>query len=222
VIHFSRGQARNVRRIADRVTSESSFDPLSFGVSQLAIHSTRDRVAVNHRLIGRRRFVVSFADHRSPEEWPRKCYPPKCSSIPLDPALFISLRFFSRLDGSSRTCLLANSEEKGRENSLAYIERNCFPSERGPYGMRICKISQYILSPFLCFAKSFSARQLLDNTAGRTGRQQNISPRRRRRRGVALRASATRASFLFCRNYFPGRAFCLISAPRFLFVVLFL
>lgn len=33
------------------------------------------------------------------------------------------------------------------------------------------------------------------------------------------RASVTRASFLFCRNYFPGRAFCLISAHRcFLFV----
>lgn len=35
----------------------------------------------------------------------------------------------------------------------------------------------------------------------------------------ASRANSMRASFLFCRNYFPGRAFCLISAPRrFLFV----
>lgn len=74
----------------------------------------------------------------------------------------------------------------------------------------------------LAFTKSFSARQLLSSTAGRdrTAAKHLSAPSTPASASAsALRASATRANFLFCRNYFPGRAFCLISAPRcFLFV----
>lgn len=89
----------------------------------------------------------------SPEEWPRKCYPLKCPSIPLDPSLFISLRFFSRLDESSRTCLLANSEKRGEIRSHT-SNRKLF-SQRTET-VRICEVTQCILPPFpSCFHEKF-------------------------------------------------------------------
>lgn len=206
----------DAHRSPDRVTSKIRYP----SASRLAIHSASPWITVwsddgdlSYRLL----------TTGSPEEWPRKCYPLKCPSIPLDPPLFISLRFFSRLDESSRTCLLANSEKSG-ENSLAYIEyRNCFPSEREPCGSaRSPNVS--FLPSLRAFTKSFSARQLLGNTAGRTAAKHLSAPltsasASTSTSATASRASATRASFLFCRNYFPGRAFYLISAPcRFLFV----
>jgi len=59
--------SRETRRapIADCVTIESSFDSLSFGVSQLAIHfATRSHRRESRLIRRRRRFVVSFADHQ--------------------------------------------------------------------------------------------------------------------------------------------------------------
>lgn len=57
----------------------------------------------------------------SPEEWPRKCYPLECPSIP---PLFISLSFFSRLGRVVENSL----GEFGRVNSPCSraSTRNCF------------------------------------------------------------------------------------------------
>lgn len=102
-----------------------------------------------------------------------------------------------------------------RRGKLAYIERRLF-SQREPYGMRICEIAQCILPPLSPCSREKFFRTPASGQHGRTAAKHLSAPltstsastsgRRRRR------ASATRASFLFCRNYFPGRAFCLISA----------
>lgn len=137
-----------------------------------------------------------------------------------DPPLFISLRFFSRLDGSlSRTRLRGAS---GRVNSLACSDQKLFSrASRETCGLRrIWESHNASPSSFIfgVLAKSFSACQLSGNTAGRT--RQNTSPTSNVGVdvGVGRRAhSRGTCEFSVYQNYFPGKASCLISIPyRFL------
>lgn len=89
------------------------------------------RAAIPHResLFDRTDGDLSFRllTAGSPEEWPRKCYPLECPSIP---PLFISLSFFSRLSRVVENSLGGF----GRVNSpLACIHQKLFPrSKREP------------------------------------------------------------------------------------------
>lgn len=171
---------------------------------------------MNHRSIGRRRFVVSFADHRSPEEWPRKCYPAEVSVDSIESYPYLSPSGFSTVSTDRRKLACWRILRRGGTgNSLAYVEQKLF-SQRAVRHANLRGRTMYPSSP-----SSVLSRKVFPHAGfwatrpdgGKTSlRAVDIHV------GVdvgasASRASATRASFLFCRNYFPGRAFCLISAP---------
>lgn len=149
----------------------------------------------------------------------------ECPSIPLNPIPIYLPQVFQSSRRGRKLARWRILRRGGTGNSLSHTSnRNCFPSE--PYGMRICEVAQCILPP----PSSVLSRKVFPHAGfwatrpdggGKTslcavdvyvGVDVGAS-------ASASRASATRASFLFCRNYFPGRAFCLISAPcHFLFV----
>lgn len=152
---------------------------------------------MNHRLIRRRRrFVVSFADHRFAGRMAgRKC----CGGVSVD-SIGSTPIYIPRVFQASRRVVVENLPG---ENSLGRALRSetVFPEcgicehndDDGGGGMRI---AQCLPSPAPSLAKSFSACQLLANTAGRT--RQNISLRRRRRRCRRRRRRRVRRVRVFC------------------------
>lgn len=124
----------------------------------------------------------------SPEEWPRKCYPLECPSIP---PLFISLSFFSRLGRVVENSLGGF----GRVNSPCSraSTRNCFLVAGGKRTDGVAQCA----SPSR--EKSFSACWLLDVAKHSVDVHVGVD--------VGVSASATRASFLFLSELLPRKSF---------------